>query len=281
MNPPRVVLGTDDPDAAEQMRALYAPLYGYQDARSRIICMDPRSAEMTKYAANAYLATRITFINEMANLCEAVGANVEQIRLGIGMDPRIGLQFLHAGCGFGGSCFPKDVQAILKTAADYQFEMNVLAAVDRTNDTQKLVPFEKVRAHFKGDLTGRRVAVWGLAFKAETDDVRESSSNYIVDALLREGAEVTVFDPIAMESFGRLVTQEPVFAASALDALDGADALIVSTAWKQFIDADLNEIQSRLKGNLIVDGRNIWSTREIPAGIVYLGIGRGDLTRRG
>ena len=278
MKPPRVVIGTDSQQAAEAMRQLYAPLYGYQDARERIVCMDPRSAEMTKYAANAYLATRITFINEIANLCERVGANIEHVRQGMGMDPRIGLQFLQPGCGFGGSCFPKDVQAILKTAIDHEAVMRVLTAVNETNDEQKRVPFAKVRAHFGGSVAGKRVAIWGLAFKAHTDDVRESPAIYIARALLEGGAEVAVHDPIAMDTFRRLVTDVVSFCDDPMDALNDADALILVTAWPQYAQVDWRDVAARMRGNFIMDGRNLWSSQPLPNDLHYVGIGRGDLS---
>jgi UDPglucose 6-dehydrogenase len=275
MHPPRVVIGTNDARAEHVMRALYAPLYGYYDARDRIICMDPRSAEMTKYVANAFLATRITFINEMANLCEAVGADITRVRLGAGTDPRIGLHFFLPGCGYGGSCFPKDVQALLRIARNHQHDLSVLAAVDSANDSQKLVPFHKVKERLGGSVEGRTIAVWGLAFKPETDDVREAPAIYIVKALLAEKAKVRAHDPIAVGNFKRLVTEDAVYCDDMYEALDGADALIVCTDWKAYRTADLAKIASRLKGKLVVDGRNIWAESPRPAGLTYDGIGLG------
>lgn len=277
MHPPRVVIGTTDPRAEEIMRALYAPLYGYYDARDRIICMDPRSAEVTKYVANAFLATRITFINEMANFCEAVGADVTRVRLGAGTDPRIGLNYFLPGCGYGGSCFPKDVQALIRTAKANEYPLEVLEAVDRANDAQKLVPFEKIKRHFNEGLKDVTVAIWGLAFKPETDDIRESSAIYIVNSLLEAGANVRAHDPIAIPNFRRLVTDKPTFKEDMYATLDGADALIVVTDWKAYKEADLNVIETRLKGNIVVDGRNIWSDSERPTSWKYSGIGLGHL----
>jgi UDPglucose 6-dehydrogenase len=275
MHPPRVVIGTNDPRAEQVMRALYAPLFGYYEAKDRIICMDPRSAEVTKYVSNAFLATRISFINEMANLCEAVGADITRVRLGAGTDPRIGLHFFFPGCGYGGSCFPKDVQALLRTARNYHHDLTVLAAVDRANDSQKLVPFRKVKERLGGSVAGRTIAVWGLAFKPETDDVREAPAIYIVKALLEEKAKVRVHDPIAMANFRRLVTEDATSCEDMYEALDGADALVVCTDWKAYKAADLAKVAQRLKGKIVVDGRNIWAESPRPAGLVYDGIGIG------
>jgi UDPglucose 6-dehydrogenase len=279
MRPPRVVIGTDDERAEAIMRALYAPLFGYYDARERIICMDLRSAEVTKYVANAFLATRITFINEMANLCEAVGADIAKVRRGAGTDPRIGQYYFEPGCGYGGSCFPKDVQALLRTAKTHDHVLHVLEAVDQANDRQKLVPFDKVSARLGGDLKGKTVAIWGLAFKAETDDIRESSAIYIVKALLDAGAAVRAHDPIASPNFARLVSDKPAFCEDPYDALEGADALLIVTGWKVYADADIAEVSRRLKGNIVVDGRNLWVDKPIPENLHYEGIGRGNLTR--
>jgi UDPglucose 6-dehydrogenase len=278
MRPPRVIIGTDDARAESIMRALYAPLFGYYDAADKIICMDPRSAEMTKYVANAFLATRITFINEMANLCEAVGADVTRVRLGAGTDPRIGQYYLDPGCGYGGSCFPKDVQALLRTAREHAHELKVLSAVDAANDRQKLIPFDKVERHFGGRLQGRRVAIWGLAFKAETDDIRESPAIEIVRALLDRGAVVVAHDPIAMEQFARLVSDAPRFAADQYDAVDGAEALILVTDWQTYREADLAQVARLMTGDrLVVDGRNVWADTRRPAELRYEGIGLGTL----
>jgi UDPglucose 6-dehydrogenase len=274
MNPPRVVIGTNDKRAEEIMRRLYAPLYGYYDSRDRIICMDPRSAEVTKYVANAFLATRITFINEIAGLCEAVGADITKVRLGAGSDPRIGLDYFMPGCGYGGSCFPKDVQALLRTARAAKHNLNILTSVDEVNDRQKLVPFEKVKRSL-GDLKGRTIAVWGLAFKPGTDDVRESPAIYIVNSLIDAGAKVKAHDPVAMDNFKRLITDAPTYAQDMYDAASGADALIIVTDWPDYRNADLNIIAGRLKGNVVIDGRNIWSEKPRPANWRYEGIGLG------
>ncbi len=277
MHPPRVVIGTTDKRAEEIMRTLYAPLYGYYDAQDRIICMDPRSAEVTKYVANAFLATRITFINEMANFCEAVGADITKVRLGAGTDPRIGLGYFYPGCGYGGSCFPKDVQALLRTAKAHEYPLEVLEAVDRANDGQKLVPFSKVKESLGGDVAGKTVAIWGLAFKPETDDIRESPAIYVVKSLIDGGASVRAHDPIAVPNFKKLVTDTPTYVDDMYDALDGAEALIIVTDWKAYREADLAEVEKRIKGNVVIDGRNIWADQDRPASWRYNGIGLGNL----
>jgi UDPglucose 6-dehydrogenase len=275
MHPPRVVIGTDDPRAEDIMRRLYAPLYGYYDAQERIICMDPRSAEMTKYVANAFLATRITFINEMANLCESVGADITKVRLGVGTDPRIGLYYFYPGCGYGGSCFPKDVQALLRTAKSNGYPLQILEAVDHANDRQKIIPFEKVVAALDGNIAGKNIAVWGLAFKPETDDIRESPAIEIVRSLLQAGATVRAHDPIAMSAFKRLVTEEPYFYEDMYTAVTGADALIIITDWKVYREANLTYIAEAMLGDIVIDGRNIWANMERPTRWKYQGIGLG------
>lgn len=279
MHPPRVVIGTTDKRAENIMRALYAPLYGYYDAQDRIICMDPRSAEVTKYTANAFLATRIAFINEMANLCETVGADISKVRRGVGTDPRIGQYYFEPGCGYGGSCFPKDVQALLRTAKTHDHTLQVLEAVDSANDRQKLVPFEKVKARLGGSVKGKTAAVWGLAFKAETDDIRESSAIYVVRSLIEQGANVRAHDPIAVPAFKRLVTDDITYVDDMYDALDGADALLIITGWKAYAEADMELVKKRLGGNVVIDGRNVWAERSRPAELRYEGIGLGTLPR--
>jgi UDPglucose 6-dehydrogenase len=276
MHPPRVVIGTTDTRAEHIMRALYAPLYGYYDARDRIICMDPRSAEVTKYVANAFLATRITFINEMANLCEAVGADILKVRRGAGTDPRIGQYYFDPGCGYGGSCFPKDVQALLRTAKTHNHTLKVLEAVDQANDDQKLIPFNKVKKRLGGSLEGKTIAIWGVAFKPETDDIRESPAIYIVTSLLAEGATVKVHDPIAMPTFKRLVSDKPIFCEDMYDALDDADALLIITGWMTYQEADFSMIEARLKGHIVIDGRNILANCPLPHSLHYEGIGQGS-----
>jgi UDPglucose 6-dehydrogenase len=256
------------------MRALYAP---FQRSRERVIVMDIRSAELTKYAANAMLATRISFMNEMANLADKLGADIEMVRQGIGSDPRIGLYFLYPGCGYGGSCFPKDVQALQRTArVDAGIELKVLNAVEDANDAQKHILTAKLKARFPS-LQGRRFALWGLAFKPNTDDMREAPSRYLISDLFEAGATVTAYDPVSMEEAKRIYGEEPrlSYAAKPLDALDGADGLIIVTEWKEFRSMDFEAIKGRLKTPIIFDGRNLYNPALVrEAGIEYFAIGR-------
>jgi len=275
MRPDRIVIGAEDARAIELMRALYAP---FQRNHERLIVMDVRSAELTKYAANAMLATRISFMNELANLAEKLGADIEQVRQGIGSDPRIGYHFLYPGCGYGGSCFPKDVQALQRTARqDAGIELRVLNAVEEANEAQKHVLSAKVRARFGDDLTGRRFAVWGLAFKPNTDDMREAPSRYLLADLFAAGATVTAYDPVAMQEAQRIFGEEPrlSYADSPMAALDGADALIIVTEWKEFRSPDFEVLKARLQTPVIFDGRNLYEPR-LPRshGIEYCAIGR-------
>ncbi|MGQ0552257.1 MAG: UDP-glucose dehydrogenase family protein [Planctomycetota bacterium] len=272
MKPDRVVIGSDDPRAAEVMTNIYAPFV--RDNANKIIHMDVPSAELTKYAANAMLATRISFMNEIANICERVGADVSKVRTGIGSDSRIGYPFLYAGCGYGGSCFPKDVQAIVKTAQEHGYDFQILKAVEAVNAKQKFVLFEKVKQHFHGELAGKTFAIWGLAFKPRTDDMREAPAIYIVNSLLKAGAKVRVTDPEALHEarkhFGDTVTyyQHPY------DALETADALLVVTEWPEFRNPDFALIKERLKQPVIFDGRNIFPKAELTKlGFVYYPIG--------
>ena len=275
MKPDRIVVGCDDEQAAFNMRALYAP---FQRNHDRLILMDVRSAELTKYAANAMLATRISFMNELANLAEKLGADIEQVRRGIGSDPRIGYDFLYAGAGYGGSCFPKDVKALIKTAAvDGGIELKVLSAVEAANDAQKHVLAAKIKARFGADLKGRHFALWGLAFKANTDDMREATSCEVIKDLLTAGATVTAYDPVAMPEARHHFPDEPrlTYAESQLDALADADALIVVTEWKEFRSPDFATIKASLKTPQIFDGRNLYDPTEMKRlGIAYSGIGR-------
>jgi UDPglucose 6-dehydrogenase len=275
MRPDRIVIGAEDARAIELMRALYAP---FQRNHERLIVMDVRSAELTKYAANAMLATRISFMNELANLAEKLGADIEQVRQGIGSDPRIGYHFLYPGCGYGGSCFPKDVQALQRTARqDAGIELRVLNAVEEANEAQKHVLSAKVRARFGDDLSGRRFAVWGLAFKPNTDDMREAPSRYLLADLFAAGATVTAYDPVAMQEAQRIFGEEPrlSYADSPMAALDGADALIIVTEWKEFRSPDFEALKARLQTPVIFDGRNLYEPR-LPRshGIEYCAIGR-------
>jgi UDPglucose 6-dehydrogenase len=274
MRPDRIVVGAEDEQAIHLMRALYAP---FQRNRERLIVMDIRSAELTKYAANAMLATRISFMNEMANLADKLDADIEMVRQGIGSDPRIGLHFLYPGCGYGGSCFPKDVQALQRTArVDAGIELKVLNAVEDANDAQKHILSAKLKARFPS-LQGRRFALWGLAFKPNTDDMREAPSRYLIADLFEAGATVTAYDPVSIEEARRIYGDEPrlSYAAKPLDALDGADGLIIVTEWKEFRSIDFEVIKGRLKTPIIFDGRNLYNPALVrEAGIEYFAIGR-------
>jgi UDPglucose 6-dehydrogenase len=275
MKPDRIVVGCDDEQAALNMRALYAP---FQRNHDRLILMDIRSAELTKYAANAMLATRISFMNELANLAEKLGADIESVRRGIGSDPRIGYDFLYAGAGYGGSCFPKDVKALIKTAAvDANIELKVLTAVEVANDAQKHVLGHKIKARFGKDLTGKHFAVWGLAFKANTDDMREATSREVIKDLLAAGATVTAYDPVAMAEAKHCFPSEPQlsYADNQTAALNGADALVIVTEWKEFRSPDFDNLKAALKTPVIFDGRNLYDPKTVRGmGFEYLAIGR-------
>ncbi len=275
MRPGRIVLGCDDEQAALNMRALYAPFQRHHD---RIVLMDIRSAELTKYAANAMLATRISFMNEMANLAEKLGADIEQVRKGIGSDPRIGYDFLYAGAGYGGSCFPKDVKALIKSAAEGAgMQLKVLQAVEAANALQKHVLGEKIKMRFGPDLRGYHFAVWGLAFKANTDDMREASSLTVINDLLAAGATLSVYDPVAMAHTHRLYPEEIriQYAETQMGALSGADALVIVTEWKEFRSPDFETIKATLKSPVIFDGRNLYDPSAVRAmGFEYFAIGR-------
>ena len=275
MRPDRIVVGASDERAILLMRALYAP---FQRNHERLIVTDVRSAELTKYAANAMLATRISFMNELANLAEKLGADIEMVRQGIGSDPRIGYSFLYPGAGYGGSCFPKDVKALIKTASDKAgIDLKVLSAVEAANDAQKHMLGKKVKAHFGEDLTGKHFALWGLAFKPDTDDMRDAPSRTLLADLFAAGATVTAYDPVAMNESKRIFGNEPRlrYADKAMDALEGADALVIVTEWKEFRSADLNTIKNRLKSPIVVDGRNLYDPKFVrEQGITYLAVGR-------
>ena len=273
MRPDRVVVGSDDQQATHIMRALYAP---FQRNHERLMVMDIRSAELTKYAANAMLATRISFMNELANLAEKLGADIEEVRKGIGSDPRIGYQFLYAGIGYGGSCFPKDVKALLRTAADAGSTLPLLDAVEIVNAEQKRVLAKKIKKRF-GRLASKRIAVWGLAFKPNTDDMREAPSRVLIEELLADGATVCAYDPVAMTAAkAELADLKGVsYAESPLAALEGADALAVVTEWKEFRSPDFDEIKKRLKTPVIFDGRNLYEPADMKrAGLEYYPVGR-------
>jgi UDPglucose 6-dehydrogenase len=275
MRPDRIVVGCEDEQAALNMRALYAPIQRNHD---RLIVMDIRSAELTKYAANAMLATRISFMNELANLAEKLGADIENVRKGIGSDPRIGYDFLYAGAGYGGSCFPKDVQALVKTAQDDAgIHLQVLTAVEAANDAQKRVLGGKVLKRFGTDLTGKHFAIWGLAFKANTDDMRKATSRDVIQDLLDAGATVMAYDPVAMKEAQHCFPDEPrlTYADSQTAALEGADALIIVTEWREFRSPDFENIKSKLKQPVIFDGRNLYDPKLVRSmGIEYQAIGR-------
>jgi UDPglucose 6-dehydrogenase len=274
MKPDRIVIGANDERAIMALRAIYAP---FMRNHERLLVMDVRSAELTKYAANAMLATRISFMNEIANLADQIGADIEMVRQGIGSDPRIGYHFLYPGAGYGGSCFPKDVKALQFTATQQGRPLKVLAAVEAVNDAQKLVLVEKIIAHFGADLAGRRFALWGLAFKPNTDDMRDAPSRVIVDALAARGATVVAYDPVAMNEARRVFGDAPhvTFATSPLAACDGADALVVVTEWQEFRSADFEGLKSRLKSPVVFDGRNLYNPADMrAAGFTYFAIGR-------
>lgn len=269
MSPDRVVVGTESERARKMMARLYKP---FLIQNFRVIFMDIPSAEMTKYAANAMLATRISFMNDIANLCEAVGANVDSVREGIGSDIRIGRKFLYAGCGYGGSCFPKDVKALAHTAIDYGLHLEVVEAVERVNERQKMIVFNKLSRLI--DLRGKIVAILGLAFKPETDDMREAPSLVVIEKLLEAGALVRVFDPVAMQECRRRIGDSVTYTENIYDCVDGADAIALMTEWRQFRMPSWNVIKKVMNGNLIVDGRNIWNRDELEElGFVYTRIG--------
>ena len=271
MKPDRVVIGSDSEKASKIMQELYSP---FVRSGKPILCMDPLSAEMTKYAANSMLATRISFMNEVAALCEAVGADVNQVRKGIGTDSRIGFPFLFAGAGYGGSCFPKDVRALMKTAEKHNLQMQIIEAVENVNNQQKSLMFDKVHRHFDGDLAGKHFAMWGLAFKPNTDDMREAPSIIIAEKLLESGATVTAFDPEAIPEAKHILGDKVNYATDALSTLKDADGLILITEWNEFRHVDPSEIKNHLRQPVVFDGRNIWNPSTIRAsGLTYYGIG--------
>jgi UDPglucose 6-dehydrogenase len=274
MRPDRIVIGAEDERAVALMRALYAPFIRNHD---RMLVMDVRSAELTKYAANAMLATRISFMNELANLADKLGADIEQVRVGIGSDPRIGFHFLYPGCGYGGSCFPKDVQALLRTGEENGSGLKVLQAVEDANEAQKHLLLDKIRTRFGSNLAGMRFALWGLAFKPNTDDMRAASSRVIIEGLWQMGASVTAYDPVAMAEARRIFGADPrlSYAETPLDALRQADALVIVTEWKEFRTPDFDAMKDALKRALIFDGRNLYQPSLVRShGIEYFTIGR-------
>ena len=275
MRPDRIVIGTSDPEAEDLLREVYAP---FSRNHEKIIVMDVRSAELTKYAANCMLATKISFMNEMANLAERLGADIEMVRQGIGSDRRIGYQFIYPGAGYGGSCFPKDVKALIATAREAGFEPALMQAVEDRNDAQKAVLVEKIRRHYAGELKGRSFALWGLAFKPQTDDMREAASRVIMEALWAAGARVQAYDPEAMEEAQRLYgdREDLLLCGTKEAALKGADALVVVTEWQAFRAPDFELVRERLTEPVIFDGRNLYDpARMARKGFAYYGIGRG------
>ena len=270
MSPERVVVGTESKQAEEVLAKLYHP---FLIQNFRVIFMNIPSAEMTKYAANAMLATRISFMNDIANLCERVGANVDNVRRGIGTDTRIGAKFLYAGCGYGGSCFPKDVKALVRTGKELGYPMKVIEAVEQVNDKQKSIVYDKLVAKL-GDVKGKTIALLGLAFKPETDDMREAPALVVIDRLLSDGAKVTVFDPIAIDECRRRIGDKVSYADDMYSAIEGADTLILVTEWKQFRSPDWRRIADKMAGNVVVDGRNVYDESELlENGFVYYKIG--------
>ncbi|MCK7594860.1 UDP-glucose dehydrogenase family protein [Pseudomarimonas salicorniae] len=281
MRPDRIIIGAESEDAVERMRGLYAP---FNRNHERLVVMDTRSAELTKYAANAMLATKISFMNEIANIAERVGADVEMVRQGIGSDPRIGYSFIYPGAGYGGSCFPKDVQALERTARQIGYEARLLSAVEAVNDDQKRHLFALISRHFDGQLRGRCIALWGLAFKPNTDDMREAPSRTLLEQLWAAGARVQVFDPEAMDEARRLFGERADlrYCESSGQALEGADALVVVTEWKAFWSPDFDALAAALGGKVVFDGRNIYDPDQVEsAGLAYYGIGRGRSVARG
>jgi UDPglucose 6-dehydrogenase len=275
--PDRIVIGADDERAIELMRKMYAP---FQRNRDRLIVMDIKSAELTKYAANAMLATRISFMNELANLAEKVGADIEHVRKGIGSDQRIGYDFLYSGCGYGGSCFPKDIRALQRTGEEYGIPMKILNAVEEVNHTQKNVLLQKITARLGSNLKGKHFALWGLAFKPGTDDMRDAPSRVVMEGLWAKGATVTAHDPVAMKEAKHIYGERADlrYAESPLDALQDADALIIVTEWKAYKSPEFDAVKSKLKNAIIFDGRNLFEPKDIKAlGIEYCGVGRGNM----
>ncbi len=270
--PDRIVVGLDSDRAEEVMREIYAP---FQRNHDKLMVMDVRSAELTKYAANAMLATRISFMNELANLAESLGADIEHVRRGIGSDTRIGYGFLYSGCGYGGSCFPKDVKALIKTAASYGHDLRVLNAVEEANDKQKSVLVNKIVQAFGDDLSGLRFAVWGLAFKPKTDDMREAPSRIVIRELIRRGATVCAYDPVAMKEAKRVIQEAIDYSDSPMAALKASDALVIMTEWREFQSPDMEEMASLLTTKRVFDGRNVLDPLLAKrAGLIYTGIGR-------
>ena len=278
MKPDRVVIGTDSSRAQEILEELFKP---FVRQGNPIIFMDEKSAEMTKYAANAFLATKISFMNEIANLCEIIGADVDKVRVGIGSDSRIGNRFLFPGIGYGGSCFPKDVQAIVKTAQDNNYNLEILESVMKVNESQKTILLPSILNAYNGDLKGKHFAIWGLAFKPDTDDIREAPALYIIDKLIEQGATVKAYDPEAMSNVRKQIEDKIDYALNEYDALDNADALIICTEWSVFRTPDFKELDTRLKSKTIFDGRNLYEVKKMrERGYFYRSIGRETVNNK-
>lgn len=278
MKPDRVVIGTSSDRAKKVMEDLFKP---YVRQGNPIIFMDERSAELTKYAANSFLATKISFMNEIANLCEKLGADVDKVRIGIGSDDRIGKRFLFPGIGYGGSCFPKDVQALAKSASEADYDFKILNSVMEVNQIQKSVLVEKIVKRYEGNLQGKKLALWGLAFKPDTDDIREAPALYIIDELVSRGAEVVAFDPEAMDNVKKLKGDKIAYADNQYDALKGADALVIATEWSVFRSPDFKKMTEAMKEKVIFDGRNLYDLQQIEGlGFDYISIGRKDVVQQ-
>ena len=272
LRPDRIVIGVDSDEAEEKMRSLYKP---FLLNHHPILFMDIASAELTKYAANAMLASRISFMNEIANLCERLGADINQIRKGIGTDSRIGGKFLYAGAGYGGSCFPKDVKALIKTATDIGYEPNMIKAVEKTNNYQKHILAAKVREHFNGNLKNKTIALWGLAFKPQTDDIREAPALVLIDDLLPDGVKIQAYDPAAMDETRKVIGNKVVYSSDQYEAVKNADILVLATEWPEFRLPDFEKVGSLMKSRVVVDGRNIYEPADLAKyGFKYYGIGR-------
>jgi UDPglucose 6-dehydrogenase len=274
LKPDRVVIGTSSDRAKNIMEKLYKP---FVRQGNPIFFMDEKSAELTKYAANSFLATKISFMNEIANLCELLGADVDKVRIGIGSDTRIGKRFLFPGIGYGGSCFPKDVKALIKSASNVGYDFKILDAVEEVNAVQKTIIIPKVDSYFKGDLKGKKIAIWGLAFKPNTDDIREAPAMYIMDELLAKGAQIHAFDPEAMENIRKIYGDKISYGSNNYEVLQDADALIIATEWQVFRNPDFNKMAQLLKNKVIFDGRNLFEVDAVKEqGFEYFSIGRGE-----
>jgi len=275
MKPDRIVIGTDDEYAMEAMRELYAPFC--RNRRDRLIFMTRKSSELTKYAANSLLATKISFMNELSNIADRLGADIEDVRVGIGSDPRIGYHFIYPGCGYGGSCFPKDVKALIATSREVSYEAKLLQAVDSVNDRQKHVLFEKLMRHFDNDIKGKTFAVWGLSFKPNTDDLREAPSRVLIESIFEHGGKVRAYDPVAMKEMRHFYPNEKrlELVGTAQDTVEGTDALLISTEWHEFRSPNFDDLKSMLKQPIVIDGRNLYDPAHMKdMGFVYDCIGR-------